>query len=391
MDQIQQLDTNVSNRYGPDNIKYPAMIIDTSKIDLDQFMVNEHEFHGEPVKLIQPNHIGTKWTQANKHLRSVVINSVGEVISAGFPKFVNWGENPDNFPIPNSLKNATIVEKVDGSLLSLSRYKGNYIIRTRGTVDASKIDNGHEIEIFVKQLTDSGFLSHYNNIYGDTWNRSYIFEWTSPINKIVIDYGDVPLFKLIGCTLHSDYSLEPQKVLDEIANQFSILRPETYTFKDISTLLLEVEQWKGKEGVVIYFNNGQSLLKVKSSDYLIKHRFKEHANFETTVDLFFSFGKPAYSEFESELIKKFDWECYQMVRGFVSIICDGYKEVNQIVFSMKQFVKELNVQTRKDAAFKILGAYGNTNRSGYCFKILDNKPLEDEDLKKLLYQVTKNK
>ena len=90
------------------------MKIEIDKIDRTQFMVHEHTLNGEIVHLIQPQHIGTKWRQDNKHMRSVVVNYEGEVISASLPKFTNWGENPDNFPVPNSLKHCTVVEKLDG-------------------------------------------------------------------------------------------------------------------------------------------------------------------------------------------------------------------------------------------------------------------------------------
>ena len=39
------------------------MKIDLDKVDRTQFMVHEHSLNGEIVHLIQPQHIGTKWTQ----------------------------------------------------------------------------------------------------------------------------------------------------------------------------------------------------------------------------------------------------------------------------------------------------------------------------------------
>jgi hypothetical protein len=58
---------------------------------------------------------------------------------------------------------------------------------------------------------------------------------------------------------------------------------------------------------------------------------------------------------------------------------------------MRNFVntKVRNLPTRKEQAMVILNSYGETNRSGYLFKILDNKPLENDDYKKLLFQILK--
>ena len=113
-------------------------------------MVHEHILNGETVSLVQPIHIGGKWTLTNKIFRSSVWDSNGELISAGFPKFTNWGEAPDIFPLPDSLRNATIVEKIDGSLLVVSKWKGHYILRTRGTVDATQLENGMNLKFSIK-------------------------------------------------------------------------------------------------------------------------------------------------------------------------------------------------------------------------------------------------
>ena len=363
------------------------MKIDIQKVDLTQFMVHEHSLNGEIVHLIQPQHIGTKWTQDNKHMRSVVVNYAGEVISAGFPKFTNWGENPDHFPVPNSLKHCTVVEKLDGSLLIVSKYNGQYILRTRGTVDASTMANGHELEIFKNTI-----LSKLSHIYtSDTWNYSWLFEWVSPINKIVLNYGDEPDWYLVGVINHDDYSLANQFSLDRYATNLELKRPPTYTFSDVQDLLKDVDQWRGKEGVVVYSKNDQMLHKVKAMQYLKCHAFKSNATFENTIEMFFEFDMPSYQDFEVKLIEKFDYECYQMVRGHISTICDGYKEILNIVEGMHRFVDKIKLlNTRKEQATAVFSSYGKeSNRSSYIFTILDGKKLSKEQLKKLLYQVTK--
>ena len=363
------------------------MKIDISSIDRTQFMVHEHSLNGEIVHLIQPQHIGTKWQQDNKHMRSVVVNYDGEVISAGFPKFTNWGENPDNFPVPNSLRNCTVMEKLDGSLLIVSKYNGQYILRTRGTVDASTLANGHELELFKEK-----FLKSLTHDTPDTWNVSILFEWVSPINKIVLNYGDEPDWYVVGIVHHSDYSLYSQEDLDMWAKNKGFKRPATYTFTDVNDLLQNVDQWKGKEGVCVYSKNDQSIHKVKSADYLIKHRFKSEATLENTLDLYFSYGKPLYQEFESKLTETFDYECFEMVRGYASQICDASKEVNKIVDGFKSFIdNQLKVlSTRKEQAQKVISSYSESNRSSMIFSLLDGKTLTADQHKKLFWQVLKN-
>lgn len=368
------------------------MKIDIQKVDLTQFMVHEHSLNGEIVHLIQPQHIGTKWTQDNKHMRSVVVNYAGEVISAGFPKFTNYGENPDHFPVPNSLKHCTVVEKLDGSLLIVSKHNGKYILRTRGTVDASTMANGHELEIFKDTILKTLDVCLPVDING-SWHYSILFEWVSPINKIVLNYGDEPDWYLVGVVNHDHYSVWSQSRLNEMANELKLKRPPTYTFSSVEDLLKDVDQWRGKEGVVVYSKNDQMLHKVKGAWYLALHHMKsELSNIEKVIDVWLEQGMPDYQTFYSYIFTTFDYELAEQCRGMISRICDAKKEVDLIVVGMNDFVNNRlkTLPTRKLQAEQVISAYGNTNRASFLFKLLDGKLLGKEEYKKLLFQVLKN-
>ena len=364
------------------------MKIDIDKVDRTQFMVHHfHSLNGEIVHLIQPQHIGTKWHQDNKHMRSVVVNYEGEVISASFPKFTNWAENPDNFPVPNSLKHCTVVEKLDGSTLIVSKYNGQYILRTRGTVDASTMANGFELELFKSTILSK--LQDNN----DTWNYSVLFEWLSPRNVIVLRYSDEPMWKLIGFIDHTDYSLATQDVLDVMAKKYDLLRPEIYTFTDITDMLQIVDKWQDREGVCLYSKNGQTIHKIKAAKYLLLHHLKsELSSLEKIMDVWLDQGMPDYNTFYNYIFTTFDFELAEQIKGTISRIVDGKKEVNKIVDGMNSFVNNRLrlLPTRKEQAQLVISSYGETNRAAFVFKILDNRPLGKEEYKKLMFQVLKN-
>jgi len=368
------------------------MKIDIEKVDLTQFMVHEHFLNGEIVNLIQPQHIGTKWRQDNKHMRSVVVNYAGEVISAGFPKFTNWGENPEHFPVPNSLNHCTVVEKLDGSLLIVSKHNGKYILRTRGTVDASTMANGHELEVFKDTILKTLDVCLPVDING-SWHYSILFEWVSPINKIVLNYGDEPDWYLVGVVNHDHYSVWSQSRLNEMANEFNLKRPPTYTFSGVQDLLKDVDQWRGKEGVVVYSKNDQMLHKVKGAWYLALHHMKsELSNIEKVIDVWLEQGMPDYQTFYNYIFTTFDYELAEQCRGMISRICDAKKEVDLIANGMNEFVNNRlkTLPSRKLQAEQVISAYGNTNRASFLFKLLDGKSLGKEEYKKLLFQVLKN-
>lgn len=348
-------------------------------------MVHPHEIAGETCYLVQPIHIGAKWTPPTQIFRSSLWNSKGELISASFKKFFNWGEHPELCAPPSSLTakgGCELMEKIDGSTLIVSRYKGELIMRTRGTTDARKMDNGHEID---------WLLDKYPAIASVGEGVSHIYEWVSPMNKIVLNYGEDPDAYLIAIINHSDYTLASQTVLDQGAGLYGFKRPLRYNFASVKEMLESVEQFKGKEGLCVYFNGGQDILKVKSAWYLALHRMKtELGSYERVVDFYFSMNRPSYQEYYDFIVKNYDYELAEQCRGQISKVCQGMKEVDKIIAAMREKVAPLAKASRKDAAAIILQAYGQTNRSGMAFTLLDGKELKTDDVKKLLYQVTKD-
>lgn len=315
------------------------MKVDLDSIDRTQFYANERVLNGEAVYLVFPQHIGAKWTRENKVFRSSVWNANGELISAGFPKFTNWGEAPEVFPLPDSLTGATVMEKLDGSLLIVSKYKGQIVLRTRGTTDATQLDNGHELEIFKETILPK-IQTLYSGGNFDTWRHSYLFEWTSPTQKIILNYGDTPDWSLVGIVDHTDYRLETQEFLNKLATQLGLKRPLTYTFDSAEDLLANVDQWKGKEGVCIYHNNDQSIHKVKSAWYLMLHHMKsEFSSYEKVMDAWFGMGKPDYQTFYNNVVTQLDYEIANQAQGDMSRIIDGWKEVQKIEAGMVNFIK----------------------------------------------------
>lgn len=360
------------------------MKINLSTIDTNNFFINNYDICGENCYLIKPKDMGCAWTKDNLHFRSSLWNSSGELISASFKKFFNWGERPDLTYTPFSLTangGCNLIEKIDGSTLITSYYKNNFIARTRNTVDASKLKNGHEIE-FIK--------NKYPKILEIPNNWSYIYEWVSPTNKIILNYGDEPDLYLIGVISHDNYNMMSQPLLDEAAYRIGVKRPRKFYFSSIKEMIESIDTLVGKEGLCLYCNKDQDIRKIKSAWYLSLHRMKsELGSLERVLDLFLELNKPDYQTFYNFVCTTFDYEIAEQCKASISKICDAYKEVLEIINHMNKFVNSLDKTNRKDCALKILSAYGNTNRSYFAFSLLDSKPLDDEQLKKLLYQVLK--
>ena len=372
------------------------MTVDLSLIDKEEFEMRSFALNGEKLTLVFPKQIGAHWNKYNMIFRSSVWNEAGEPVSLGFKKFFNFTEHPELTPEPTSVKKASVIEKIDGSLLIVSKYKGHLITRTRGTMDATKMEkNGHEVALlkekypkaFDNELLDKGF--------------TLLYEWVSPLNIIVLPYLEMDI-KLIGMIDHHDYSYADQKTLDELAIDLGVTRPKTYQFKDITDVTKAVEAFVGTEGVCLYFNEDQDIKKIKGLDYLARHRFKEKCNFESILDLFINEKCPDYTTFLAKLVKDFDHECMLMAQPYASQIINAYEEVVKLQQHMERFVAPYKAdktrEARKTAAKHIIQAYGNTNRASFAFALLDGKAFDfepaneefnKESIKKLVYQVMK--
>jgi hypothetical protein len=367
------------------------MQIDISTIDRENFMVHPHIVNGENCWLVQPIHIGAKWTRHTMIFRSSLWSEAGELISAGYKKFFNWDEQPDLDPIPSDLSGASLMEKLDGSTLIVSRRKGFTIWRTRGTSNAREQDNGHEIDLLMQKYPR--FMEYLERI--ETSRFSYIFEWLSPTNRIVIDYGPEVDMVLTNIVRHEDYSYYTQKELDVFAISAELRRPNRYSYNSVEEMKKSVEAFAGKEGLCVYFDHDQRIRKVKGAQYLYLHRAKsEVSSFEKVLDVYLGESEKAghylaYMDFFNFLVDTFDYEIATIAQPHVSVIADAIKDVEKLLAAMKSFVEPLKSKTRKEAALTIIQAYGNTNRSGMAFKLLDGKMLDKDDTKKLVYQVTK--
>jgi hypothetical protein len=361
------------------------MKLDLTHLDLDTFVTRPVDIAGEVCTLIFPKHIGAKWNRRNLHFRSSIWNENGDLISASFPKFFNWGEQEEMSPPPKNLRGSIAMEKLDGSTLIVSKYKGELIVRTRGTADATVLDNGGEIAELMEK-----YPAAFDNDLLNSEKYSYIYEWESPVNRIVVRHDSVDI-KLIAVISHLDYYLIPQDTLNVTAENIGVQRPRTYDFDSPEQLLTAVKDFKGVEGVCVYSNNGQTIHKVKGAEYLILHRMRsELSSFDKVMDLYFTLNQPTYNDFYNYVCNTLDFEIAEDIRGDISRICDVRREVEMIIDGFKKCVDEIKeLPTRKAQANVIKQKYSVTNRASMVFTLLDGKPLKQDQIKKLFYQKLK--
>jgi hypothetical protein len=357
--------------------------------DKEQFSFKDCVIGGDECWLITPSNMVTKWTNDNARFRSTIVRkSDHKFISQGFRKFVDYGVDPEFEPWDTSWK-VDGVYKIDGSLLIVSRYNGKWIIRTRGTTDARQLPNGHEIDLLMKKYSnffDDGEVMDYLEALEQSW----LFEWTTPSNIICLRESEEPKLTLIGIVSNKDARYYSQNFLDVIAKEYGFDRPERYQYDSLKECIEDVTNWRGKEGIVLYSPDGNTLKRIKSDHYRALHRVCAGTrSISTVLDMFMISPRFVdHNKFYNYVSENIYIELAEKIKKEIYKICDAYgKFVHTLNIIQREIDSHIRAyETRKEQAIAI-----QRNWTGWmipvAFAILDNKPIDDKLVKRSMEKI----
>lgn len=357
--------------------------------DKTQFNFKDVVVGGDECWLITPNSMATKWNDDNARFRSCIVRkSDNKVISQGFRKFVDYGVDPEFEPWDTSW----IIEgtyKIDGSLIIVSRYNEEWIIRTRGTTDARQLPNGHEIDLLMKKYSnffDDGEVMDYVEALDQSW----LFEWTTPSNIICIRESEEPKLTLIGIVSNYDARYYSQNFLDVIAKEYGFDRPERYKYNSLKECLEDVTNWLGKEGIVLYSPDGNTLKRIKSDNYRALHRVCTGTRSISTVLGMFMVSPRfvEYKDFYKYVADNIYVELAEKIKPEMKLITEAYgKFVHTLDIVRREIDGHIrSYQTRKEQAMAI-----QRNWQGWvvplAFAVLDNREIDDRLILKSMEKI----
>lgn len=204
--------------------------------------------------------------------------ATGRIVSRPFHKFFNVGEREDMDVANLDFASAHwVCDKVDGSML-----------RPLPTPDGLRW--GTKMGITDTALGAEAWLAeqpHYEEMaahYMDVLGMTPIFEYVSPENRVVVDYGGTNMFLLaIRDSVTGEY-VSPEAVV-QAGERWGI--PSARIFDPVEgdpTVYLTAVKSSDDldEGIVIQWANGHRA-KVKTETYSILHKVKESARTERTL------------------------------------------------------------------------------------------------------------
>ena len=212
----------------------------------------------------------------------------GKIIRLGYVKFFNYGEFPEKDKTLSWDTPHTITQKLDGSLIFPIYTKSGTVLGTRaGVTDVSKLvdkwlGENPELKEMYDELID---VCKYENV-------TPLFEFCSRKNRIVLDYPETQLV-LTGMRRITDGTMLSHDVLIYLGNLYGIPvveKHEPITCSTFDSFHSKVTNFENDEGVVVLFDDGH-MVKIKSSDYCLKHKAIDGLKFEKDLFLMALQGK----------------------------------------------------------------------------------------------------
>lgn len=238
------------------------------------------------------------WDKTLLMCRGLVTNNEGNIVARGFPKFFNIEEG--KFTPTEKFE---VFEKMDGSLLLVFWYEGQWVVATRGSFTSDQSIKSREL--LKKYNTDIMFR-----------HLTFCFETIYKNNRIVCDYGDYEGLVLLGTfdTTGKEYDIEmwSQWGFDVVKKYDGI---EDY--KELKEMVKN-----DQEGFVVKFSNGDRI-KVKGVEYLRLHKIMTNVT-TTGVWEYLRNGEDVM-----EILKEVPDEFYNKIKSYVRDLKYGYFQISE--------------------------------------------------------------
>lgn len=309
-----------------------------------------------------------------KECRGIILDEdTFEPISVPYFKFFNFSE-------PNAAEidwqSATILEKIDGSLVKVVKFSDQEIlVSTNGVIDAFKCELNSMIgcpynnfgelfwEAIRNQMIDCGYSLDENDPV--KWladklllNTTYMFELCSPYNRVIVPHKET---KLYFHGWRDNISLEEMRFNTCILTKIFDC-PKIYNLKSLDECIAATQAMPWDEEGYVVVDKNFNRVKIKSPAYLLAHQLANNGNMSIrrAIDVYMA-GEcdeilayfPEYKSAFDEIDKRFN---------------DKYIELGFLVGELIANIVSGALPTRKEQATWIMS---KTKHSGILFKILN--------------------
>lgn len=274
-----------------------------------------------------------------------------------FYKFGNIGEY---YTDKIDWKSHVIMNKEDGSIIKLWFDEDEWRVSTDSSIDArdSNVNETSDIfnrynsyyELFQEAAINSNL--DYSRLNKD---NTYMFELTSPYNKIVTKYQETKLFHL--GTRNNITQLE-------LEEDIGVAKPETFSIKGpfkVLRLRLRANKFRdGREGFVVK-DNLYNRIKIKSKHYVKFHKVRNNGmlNFKSRLDIIMSDDYDEYIIYFPEDKKNMEEIIYK-----IALFGEDLQQA-------KDDIKSKTFLNKRDLSIYVMRNYKGTGLEDFAFRLYD--------------------
>ena len=278
-----------------------------------------------------------KWDEITIMCRGLVTwDETGEIVARPFKKFWNFEENKHT-----PTKNFEVFEKMDGSLIIVFTFWGMRIAASRGSFTSDQA-------IAAQKIIDNMNLNSLNI------GATYLFEYTSPANRIVVDYGSEEKLTLLAAIRTEDGVEAPYDTLRYNAKLLPCDVVKRYDgVTDFDAFKKSIGN--NEEGGVVRFSNGDRM-KVKGDEYFRLHRIMteisttrvwEYLKDGTDIEIMLDNVPDEFYDKIKAYIKELKYY-YMVATEQIGKLFDNYLENrNQDLGTPQEYSKFVNLQDKK--------------------------------------------
>lgn len=363
-------------------VGFTLIVVKVELPDKESFNITSDVFCQIPCNLIVPK-IDAEWNKNNLFFRSLIVDNDGNVLSSGWPKFFNYKEKEHCYPNIVDFRDLQCIEKIDGTLVICDYINNTFNLRTRGTVSYTTQQNSKDFELLTKKYPKIiDFLKNNDQF-------SLLFELVTPNNIIVVRPKEIE-FYFIGAINKATLTVVSAEDLLNIWRKIGpISTPQITQFSvpnNIDDIFNYVRQWKGKEGLVISYNNNQNRIKLKTDWYCFIHKAKSQLNsIKNLIEMYVDLNQPEFEAFFKTIETEYDYELATQLVDDIRKVCEMGTKVKKYIFNINEMISDIrNVPTRKQQAEMIKRVY--QKNSAFAFTVLDNKQFTKDQYIKLICQ-----
>lgn len=197
------------------------------------------------------------WDETTLMCRGLVTDDNGNIVALPMKKFFNLEENRHK-----STKDFEVFEKLDGSLIMAFEYNGNWQLCSKGSFISDQ-------KVAAEKLF---YELNYNEYFKGNEGFTYVFEYLSEWNRIVVKYNEERLVLLTLISNHSGDEINVQPLSSNFYQKeigFVDVVKKYDGIEDYHTLKNIIPD--NAEGFIVRFSNGDRC-KIKGEEYLRLHK-----------------------------------------------------------------------------------------------------------------------